>query len=197
MTLPAEFYDLINSVDNFGKLPDDDPLVIRVRELARASENDKRVVTRKKFEKKKHTADRVLTETADYNLTPNRYLYLTQHGVEKKDIARKLTCPVEYLNRWVKENKLLKKDQTHYNLMIGEECIGEFDSLVDISIELEVTASYASTLFRRKQIMKDGSRIELVRNFVPTTDDLKGHSKKDTYKHWDDNRLKKTVGVMA
>ena len=81
--------------------------------------------------------------------------------------------------------------------MIGEECIGEFDSLVDISIELEVTASYASTLFRRKQIMKDGSHIELVRNFVPKIDDLKGHSKKDTYKYWNDNRLKKPVGVMA
>lgn len=197
MTLTAEFYDLINSVENFGKLPNDDPLVIRVRELAKSQDGNKHTVARKKIEKRVHTAHKVLHETTAFNLTEARYLYLIQRGVEKKDIARKLACTIEVLSGWVKEKGLLKKDQTTYNLMIDEECIGVYDSLSDMSIVLEVTASYASKIFRLKRIMKDGSRIELFHKFIPTLEDLKGHSKQDTYKYWYDNRLQKQAGVMA
>lgn len=197
MTLTAEFYEAINSVDNFGKLPDDDPLVIRVRELAKVSETKYNGNTRKKVVKKKHTADNVFTETTEYNLTPNRYLYLTQHGVEKKDIAKKIFCRMELLNKWVKENGLLKKNQEHYNLFNKEKCLGEYDSLIEISIDLEITSTHASKMLREGKTMKDGSRIELVHNFVPTLNDLKGHSKKETFKYWDDNRLQKPLGVMV
>lgn len=186
MTLPAEFYELINSVDNFGKLPDDDPLVIRVRELALKTSSGKPKL-RKKNSFSKEVME-VLNKTTRYNLSSNRYLYLMQHDVPSKYIYEKIGTSVKFLERWVFYKELTRTKQRCYHLLDGNRVVTELEKIADLDDYLSLSPQSAHRFFAQGGDVPGGYKIVRVFKYEPKIGELNDFDEEDTFGYWYDKR---------
>lgn len=186
MKLSDKFYKMLNDIDNFSELPDDDPKVIEIRKQAAFDLHIEYVGVRKTENKPhNHTAGSVYDDTTLDNLTPTRYIYMIQHGVQKSKLLKKLDRRTQFIDPWLKEHELVKSDQQYYELTYKGKVIDkEFLVVNDIAKYLGLVVYRNNTLS-----LPNGYTSRIVNRYEPTLEEALEHDKEDAFSYWHSHRV--------
>lgn len=186
VALSKEFYDQLNSIENFTQLPDDDPQVIEIRKrVAFELREDYQKPAYRTVESRQSS---LYHETTMDNLTPMRYIYLIQNDVYKSHLVDKLGARKQIFDRWLVENKLTKKYLQKYHVLQNGELVDVVQTLNEVKNYVSYSKDYIKNFIDSGKAMEGGWTVKLVYKFNPTIEELDDFKKNDTFGYWYDKR---------
>lgn len=195
MKLSTEFYDQLNSIENFTKLPDDDSQVIEIRKrVAFEMREDYQKPAHRTVESRQSS---LYYETTIDNLTPMRYIYLIQNDVYKSHLVKKLDVGQQIFDVWLVENKLVKKYLQKYHVLQNGELVDVVQTLNEVKNYVSYSKDYIKNFIDSGKAMEDGWTVKLVYKFNPTIEELDDFKENDTFGYWYDKRPSRKGKVRA
>lgn len=190
MKLSTEFYDQLNSIENFNQLPKNHPTVLAVRERAEMELLD---MERRREMLNRLEAAELLNGINRYNLTPKMFCYLINSGITSNDIISHLGVSTYHYTRWKESNELTNNQLYRYNISDSTDSNFSltFKQCSQVADYFGVSTNHVYEAIRTGGFIHEKYQVEKTVRMNPTLKEAQQVNYKETFAWFLENRVKK------